>query len=88
MNQITEDTFEQLLNIFKKSSLIDLREITFIDPYGMVGILEIGELLRSEGIKKVIYLPESEEVLKYLERMDFFTFADRYFTLEPSQLQL
>ena len=88
MNQITEDTFEQILHIFKKSSLIDLRETTFIDPYGMVGILEMGGLFHTEGIQKTIYLPESEEVLKYLERMNFFKFADRYFTLEPSQPNL
>ena len=88
MNQITEDTFEQLLHILRKSSLIDLRETTFIDPYGMVGLLEIGELLKSKGIRKTLCLPESEEVLKYLERMDFFKFIDRYFTLEPSQPHL
>lgn len=91
MTQITEDTFEQVLHLFKESPEIDLREASFIDPYGMVGILEIGELLKdvvseanlSKGSRKTIYLPESEEVLKYLERMDFFKFADSYFNLEP-----
>jgi len=85
MTQITEDTFEQTHNIFRESSIIDLRNATFIDPYGMVGLLEIGELSKSEGIKKTLFLPESEEILKYLERMDFFRFADRYFRLEPSE---
>ena len=51
----------------------------------MVGLLEIGELLKSKGIRKTIQLPQSEEVLKYLERMDFFKFANEYFTLEPSK---
>ncbi len=88
MTQITEDTFEQVLPTFKESSTIDLRETTFIDPYGMVGLLEIGELFKLDGIKKILYLPESEEVLKYLERMDFFKFADRYFSLEPLTLQI
>ena len=88
MTQITEETFEQFLHNFKKSSAIELREINFIDPYGMVGLLEIGELFKSEGIRKIIYLPESEEVLKYLERMDFFQFAERYFILEPSDIQI
>ena len=54
----------------------------------MVGLLEIGELLKSQGVQKILYLPESEEVLKYLERMDFFRFADGYFTLKPSQPQI
>lgn len=85
LTQITEDTFEQVLQIFNESSLIDLRNVTFIDPYGMVSILEIGELLKSEDIQKTVYLPESEEVLKYLERMDFFKFSDKFFSLEPSK---
>jgi len=83
ITQITEETFEQVLSIFRESSLIDLRETAFIDPYGMVGLLEMGELFKSEGIQKNILLPKSEEVLKYLERMDFFKFAERYFILEP-----
>ncbi|HBR21249.1 MAG TPA: hypothetical protein DD713_01570 [Nitrospiraceae bacterium] len=86
ITQLTEDTFEQLLSISNKS--IDLQSATFIDPYGMVYILEIGELLKLEGIQKTLYLPESEEVLKYLERMDFFEFACKYFRLEPSKLQI
>lgn len=83
MTQITEDNFEQVMHLFKESSEIDLQEIIFIDPYGMVGILKMGELFQSEGIHKTIQLPKSEEVLKYLERMDFFKFADSYFNLEP-----
>ncbi|MFZ3064090.1 MAG: ATP-binding protein [Nitrospirota bacterium] len=79
--QIAEDSFEQIINSAQCLSIIDLREAAFIDPYGMVGILEIGELLKTEGIKKTIFLPESEEVIKYLERMDFFKFAEKYFNL-------
>lgn len=85
MIQITEDTFEQVLQVFNDAPIIDLSEVSFIDPYGMVGILEIGELLKSKGIQKTIHLPMSEEVLKYLERMDFFKFADNYFGLDPSK---
>lgn len=85
MTQITEDTFEQLLTFLKDHSVIDLRDASFIDPYGMVGFLEIGEILKSENIQKAMYLPESDEVLRYLERMDFFKFAGKYFRLEPSE---
>ncbi len=88
ITQITEDTFEHVLHFLNESSIIDLQDITFIDPYGMVGILEIGELLKSGNIQKTLYLPESEEVLKYLERMDFFKFADNYFKLEPSKPEI
>ncbi|MCL5061761.1 MAG: ATP-binding protein [Nitrospiraceae bacterium] len=88
ITQITEDTFEHVLHFLNESSIIDLQDITFIDPYGMVGILELGELLKSNSIQKTIHLPMSEEVLKYLERMDFFKFADNYFKLEPSKPEI
>jgi hypothetical protein len=51
LTQITEDTFEQVLHCFKETSEIDLREIAFTDPFGMVGLLEIGELLKSDRIQ-------------------------------------
>jgi anti-anti-sigma regulatory factor len=79
VTRITEETFEEILQVFKASSLIDLRDVTFIDPYGMVGILEIGEFFKRDGIRKEILLPKSEVVIKYLERMDFLEFADNYF---------
>ncbi|MBI5182211.1 MAG: sensor histidine kinase [Nitrospirae bacterium] len=81
MTQITEETFDQVLYHLKDAPVIDLKEAAFIDPYGMVGIIEIGELFKIEGIKKTLCLPESEEVIKYLERMDFFKFAGEYFNL-------
>lgn len=83
MLQLTEETFEQ---IFDKPYIdINLKEVTFIDPFGMLGLLEIGELHKSEGIFKNLILPQSKEVLKYLDRMDFFKFAGQYFNLEPSK---
>lgn len=85
MTQITEETFEQIQQIFRGSPIIDLRDVTFIDPYGMVGLLEIGELSKSGVMQKLLFLPESEEVLKYLERMDFFRFINKYFKLEPPE---
>lgn len=88
MTQITEETFEQIQKTFRESPIIDLHEVSFIDPYGMVGLLEIGELSQSEGVQKTLFLPFSEEVLKYLERMDFFKFVTRYFRLEPTELEI
>jgi anti-sigma regulatory factor (Ser/Thr protein kinase) len=85
MTQLTEETFEQTLRSFISSEQIDLRDVSFIDPYGMVGLLEIGELCMLEDVKKTIMLPQSGEVCAYLERMDFFTHARRYFFLDQSQ---
>ena len=84
MNQLTEETFEQTLLSFFRSEQIDLNDVSFVDPYGMLGLLEIGELCMLEDVRKTVILPRSAEVLKYLERMDFFTPAGRYFSLEHS----
>jgi anti-sigma regulatory factor (Ser/Thr protein kinase) len=84
MTQITEETFEQTLRSFIRSEQIDLRAVSFIDPYGMLGLLEIGELCMLEDVKKTVILPKSDEVLAYLDRMNFFSHANRYFLLEPS----
>ena len=88
MIQITEETFEQTLQAFIRSEEINLSDTSFIDPYGMLGLLEIGELCMLEDVRKTIILPRLDEVLKYLERMDFFAIARRYFTLEPSPWDL
>jgi anti-sigma regulatory factor (Ser/Thr protein kinase) len=85
MTQLTEETFERTLRSFIRSDEIDLRAVSFIDPYGMVGLLEIGELCLLEDVKKTVLLPRSAEVLRYLERMDFLSQAKRYFILDPMQ---
>lgn len=85
MNQLTEETFEKTLRSFIRSDRIDLRDVSFIDPYGMVGLLEIGELCMIEDVKKTVLLPRSADVLRYLGRMEFLTHAKRYFTLDPMQ---
>jgi anti-sigma regulatory factor (Ser/Thr protein kinase) len=84
MTQITEETFEQTLRSFIQAEQIDLRGVSFIDPYGMLGLLEIGELCMLEDVRKSVILPQTGDVCAYLDRMDFFTFARRYFSLEPS----
>jgi anti-sigma regulatory factor (Ser/Thr protein kinase) len=88
LNQITEETFEYFLKQLRETAEIDLRDITFIDPYGMVGLLEMGELSKKEERLRSLNLPESEEVLKYLERMDFLKYAGKYFNLNPSKPDL
>jgi len=90
MTHISHDTFESFLSQVPHllSNGVDLRDVDFIDPFGMVGLLEIGEFLKSQGKRYPLYLPQSVEVIKYLERMDFFKFANRYFCLKPSKPQL
>jgi anti-sigma regulatory factor (Ser/Thr protein kinase) len=82
MTQLTEETFEQILKSFIRSEQIDLSDVAFIDPFGMLALLEIGELCMLEDVRKTVFLPRSGEVCKYLGRMDFFIHAKRCFTLE------
>lgn len=83
MIQLSDETFESVISSVREALPIDLKGIQFIDPYGMVGLLEAGAFLESRGIKQVLCLPQSEKVLRYLERMDFFRYAGQYFRLEP-----
>lgn len=85
MAHLSDDAFELFLSQISSQDIIDLKDVNFIDPYGMVGILKAGEFLKSKHTKKTLLLPESEDVLRYLERMDFFKYADRYFKLDPDK---
>jgi len=51
---------------------MDLGRMRFVDPYGMIGLLEIGRYLKDRGDQPQILLPRREEVVKYMDRMDFF----------------
>jgi anti-sigma regulatory factor (Ser/Thr protein kinase) len=88
MIHLTEDNFENLLQSLNHGYPVDLRETSFIDPYGMIGILEIGVLCKTGQTRQTLFLPSTEEVLRYLERMDFFRFADTYFDLKPPEPRL
>lgn len=82
---IDDTTFDLILRGLKSSELkvIDLRKAGFIDPYGMVGLLELGRFFKHEGENITLYLPESEDIIRYLGRMDFFRFAHDYFNIIP-----
>jgi len=81
MNAFSDDTFDAFLSHLSGSECIDLRNIVFIDPYGMLGVLEMGRYLGLNREDTSLLLPESDNVLRYLERMDFFKYAERYFTI-------
>ena len=84
LTQLSDETFEQFLSQVAANNTIDLNDITFIDPFGMVGVLEAGRHFKSMNDDRKLLLPKSENVLKYLERMDFFKYCDRYFARDPA----
>ncbi len=82
ITQLSDESFEAFLAQANASDVIDLRQLSFIDPYGMVGILEVGRMFSQQGGKKTLRLPESGNVLKYLDRMNFFKYAAKFYKIE------
>jgi hypothetical protein len=64
------------------ASLIDARKVVWADPYGMVGLLAVGQYLRTrDDMPPLLELPESPEVLSYLGRMGFLRHAGEIFDI-------
>ena len=82
LTNLSDESFELFLAQATASDRIDLSSVSFIDPYGMVGILEAGRMFEQEGTRKTLVLPESGSVMKYLERMDFFKYAAKFYKVE------
>jgi hypothetical protein len=85
-NELTIQSFEKMLtNINLKSSLItvDLRQIKFIDPYGLVNLLLLAKWLFSYTTNIFYVLPESIKVNSYLQRMKFWYNVKDYVHFYP-----
>lgn len=66
--------------------IIDLEQVRFVDPYGMVGLLVLARFLRQRSCEPVLMLPRSDEVMKYLDRMDFSRHAERLCAIDLTTL--
>ena len=62
--------------------LIDGTRVNFVDPYGMVGLIEVGRHLTGRGLSPVLRLSPTGEVAQYLSRMDFYRAAGQVYHLE------
>jgi hypothetical protein len=61
--------------------LVDARHVRWADPYGMVGLLALGQHLASEGQRPQLQLPQDSSVSGYLARMGFIKAAEESFEL-------
>jgi hypothetical protein len=61
--------------------LFDATHVRWADPYGMIGLLAVGEVVRRRGEPPLLKLPESAEVNSYMGRMGFFDHAEPVFEL-------
>jgi anti-anti-sigma regulatory factor len=90
---LDESTFERLIRQLGRLQrtppeqiIVDLEQLQFVDPYGMVGLLALARFLRQQACGSVLRLPRSEEVMKYLDRMDFSRQAERLYALDLTTL--
>ena len=90
---LDESTFERLVRQLDSPArlaagqmIIDLEQLRFVDPYGMVGLLVLARFLRQHSCEPVLMLPRSDEVMKYLDRMDFSRHAERLCAIDLTTL--
>lgn len=61
--------------------LVDARRLRWVDPFGMIGLLAVGQVARDRGRRPRLQVPESPDVLSYLSRMSFFKSAEGVYEL-------
>jgi len=63
--------------------LLDARQVSWVSPYGLIGLLAIGQAARERtGLAPLIEPPDDSEVRSYIDRMDFWTAAADVFEME------
>ena len=89
---LDEESFEEFLGDLAErparpgeEAIIDCTAVQFVDPFGMVGLLEVGRLLARQGVRCTLKVPASQDVESYLERMEFFRHAPAYFHLQRQE---
>lgn len=66
--------------------LLDARHVTWVSPYGLIGLLAIGQEARTRtGLPPLIEPPLDDEVRSYIDRMHFWPAAAGIFELEARQ---
>lgn len=83
-------SFDQLVGevdeaLEASKALFDARHMRWVDPNGMIGLLAAGKVVGERmGTPPPLHLPDSSDVLGYLQRMGFFAAAAPVFELEVS----
>ncbi len=88
---LDEVAFEELVTALNRATergqerlLFDARRVTWVTPYGLVGLLALGRVARDRtGKAPLIEPPEDGEVRSYWERMDFWPCAAELFDVGP-----
>jgi hypothetical protein len=82
---LDSDAFDQMIASAAEGGdarlLFDGRHLRFADPYGMVGLLALGQHFTRDGVKPILHFPQSPEVGSYFTRMGFVAAADAAFEM-------
>jgi anti-sigma regulatory factor (Ser/Thr protein kinase) len=83
--QLDERTFDQLVQPLDVEAgervLVDARKVRWVDPYGMLGLLAVGDVAAAGGERPILQLPESSDIISYLARMRFFDQAEELYEM-------
>jgi anti-sigma regulatory factor (Ser/Thr protein kinase) len=86
---LDERYFETVVRVVDSAQdsrvLFDATHVRWADPYGMIGLLVLGEVARRRGDQPILKLPDSADVVSYMARMAFFDHANTIFELHGSQ---
>ncbi len=79
---LDDRSFEQLASSLPPAQgervLVDARRVRWVDPYGMLGLLALGQVLGDRAGPRErprLQLPDSTEVVSYMGRMGFYNRA-------------
>ena len=64
--------------------LFDARHVRFADPYGMTGLLALGERFTRDGVPPILQFPQSPDVAGYFTRMGFVAAAEGVFEMHDA----
>ncbi len=87
---LDENGFEQLVTGLNRATergserlLLDARRVSWVSPYGLIGLLAVGHVARDRtGRAPMIEPPEDADVRSYLERMEFWPNAEPIFEVQ------
>lgn len=85
---LDSDAFDQLIAGAARAEgarlLFDARHVRFADPYGMTGLLALGEHFTRQGTKPILQFPQSPDVGSYFTRMGFVAAAEAAFEMHDA----
>lgn len=87
--RLDDEAFDALVaeaaQVGEERALVDARHVRWADPYGMIGLLALGETLRRDDVRPLLELPQAPEVASYLARMGFVRQAGVIFEMAAPQ---